>query len=381
MQAQLGDTFDLITPLTCGGAWDAETHGVAIAVRRETLQAHAPRLHDLHSEQQRRLMTVRVQVQRSNLTLLVATAHLESGAEAAELRRQQLRQVSQVLSDESVDGAAFAADCNMAEGEEGTPVPPGLGADAWALAGEPQDKRWTWPAGGSDAAPRRFDRIYVLSRRAVGREGVSEPQTLELREGTFALQEPPQAGPRSDHRGVRCALALREARQKQRLRRARKLGEPLRAGARPRVGGTGVARRPAKGEACAKVEPHTEKNADGPTYYCGKHHEKPRIHTGDAAILEDPRRKGLWRLHLPRNCAYVNSHLVAAAIVLCANSDCQPILTAKGVADYVCKYITKYGAGMSVAARVASLLDDIPRGSSELRISSVELNLFRNLFS
>ena len=45
--------------------------------------------------------------------------------------------------------------------------------------------------------------------------------------------------------------------------------------------------------------------------------------------------------------------------MLGANSDCQPILTAKGVADYVCKYITKYGAGMSVNARVASLLDDI----------------------
>ena len=45
--------------------------------------------------------------------------------------------------------------------------------------------------------------------------------------------------------------------------------------------------------------------------------------------------------------------------MLGANSDCQPILTAKGVADYVCKYIMKYGAGMSVNARVASLLDDI----------------------
>ena len=129
------------------------------------------------------------------------------------------------------------------------------------------------------------------------------------------------------------------------------MGEPLRAGARPRVGGTGVARRPAKTESCAKVEPHTEKNEGGPTYYCGKHHEKPRIRTGDAAILEDPRRKGLWRLSLPRNCAYVNSHLAAMAIVLCANSDCQPILTAKGVADYVCKYITKYGGSGAAGDR------------------------------
>ena len=83
-----------------------------------------------------------------------------------------------------------------------------------------------------------------------------------------------------------------------------------------------------------------------PTYYCGKHFEKPR-------------RKGLWRLHLPRNCAHVNSHLVALAIVLGANTDCQPILTAKGVADYMCKSITKYGAGQSVTSRIAFLLDDI----------------------
>ena len=55
----------------------------------------------------------------------------------------------------------------------------------------------------------------------------------------------------------------------------------------------------------------------------------------------------------------MNSHLAAMAIVLCANSDCKAILTAKGVADYVCKYITKYGAGMSVTSRVTSLLDDI----------------------
>ena len=96
-----------------------------------------------------------------------------------------------------------------------------------------------------------------------------------------------------------------------------------------------------------------------PTYYCGKHFEKPRIRTGGAAILEDQCRKGLWRLHLPRNCAHVNSHLVALAIVLGANTDCQPILTAKGVADYMCKYITKYGAGQSVTSRIAFLLDDI----------------------
>ena len=137
------------------------------------------------------------------------------------------------------------------------------------------------------------------------------------------------------------------------------MGKPLRAGARGRLGTSGVARRPGKNDACAKVEPHSENRPGGRLHYCGKHFEKPRIPLGEAAILEDPRRAGLWRLHLPRNCAQVNSHIMALAIVLGANSDAQPVLTAKGVADYVAKYITKYGAGMSVHAKIASLLDDI----------------------
>ena len=44
---------------------------------------------------------------------------------------------------------------------------------------------------------------------------------------------------------------------------------------------------------------------------------------------------------------------------LCANVDAQVVTTWKGACDYVCKYITKYGAGQSVNARVASLIDDI----------------------
>ena len=39
--------------------------------------------------------------------------------------------------------------------------------------------------------------------------------------------------------------------------------------------------------------------------------------------------------------------------------DAQTVLTAKGAADYVAKYISKYGAGSSVAARIGSILDDI----------------------
>ena len=191
---------------------------------------------------------------------------------------------------------------------------------------------------------KRFDRIFLQGRPAVLQGGKAGCSTLELQEKTFALCQ----SPATDHRGVRCVVEFAESREKQKQRRGQRLGDPLRVGARGRLGTSGVARRPGKNDACAKAEPHSENRAGGRVYYCGKHYEKPRIRQGDAAILEDPRRKGLWRLNLPRNCAQVNNHIVALAIVLGANTDAQPVLTAKGVADYVAKYITKYGAGMSV---------------------------------
>ena len=75
--------------------------------------------------------------------------------------------------------------------------------------------------------------------------------------------------------------------------------------------------------------------------------------------MEDPRRPGLFRFHLARNCAVVNGVHVLLAIALGANFDGNPALTAKGAADYVAKYISKYGASRSVAARIGSILDDI----------------------
>ena len=86
-------------------------------------------------------------------------------------------------------------------------------------------------------------------------------------------------------------------------------------------GGHGVARRPTKFAACAKVEPSTAHDAGGPCYYCSKCFEKPRIPAGDAALLEDERRRDLWRLGLPRNTPIMNCIVVLLALWLCANKD------------------------------------------------------------
>jgi len=47
------------------------------------------------------------------------------------------------------------------------------------------------------------------------------------------------------------------------------------------------------------------------------------------------------------------------SLALGANCDGQAVITMKGAADYICKYVTKYGSGQSVASRIASILDEI----------------------
>ncbi|CAK0870327.1 unnamed protein product, partial [Prorocentrum cordatum] len=117
LQAQLQDTFDVITPTTCGGAWDAEGHGVVIAVRTSMFEVCATRLRNLPSDQQRVLLTVRLRARDTHLVMLVATAHLESGADLSDARRAQLGEVVDLLRDPGADAAVFAADCNLRRDE------------------------------------------------------------------------------------------------------------------------------------------------------------------------------------------------------------------------------------------------------------------------
>ena len=129
------------------------------------------------------------------------------------MRQVQLAEVSEMLVDETVDGAIFAADCNLGEKEE---LPRGakLGDDAWILAGGPEASRWTWPAfHGDDRPKQRFDRIFLKGKRT-GRRSAS---SLALRNETFCLFDSRV----SDHFGVACTVTLTEAREKQLRRRQR----------------------------------------------------------------------------------------------------------------------------------------------------------------
>ena len=64
-------------------------------------------------------------------------------------------------------------------------------------------------------------------------------------------------------------------------------------------------------------------------------------------------------MRLRRNDSQVNSMMALLSLALGANCDAQAVITVKGAADYICKYVTKYGAGQSVSSRIASILDDI----------------------
>ena len=80
---------------------------------------------------------------------------------------------------------------------------------------------------------------------------------------------------------------------------------------------------------------------------------------GSAVILEDARRKGLYRLYTRRNCHHVNTHDPLKAIGLVANVDDQVVLTIQAAINYLTKYMGKLGTGHTATSRIGGLLDDI----------------------
>ena len=211
--------------------------------------------------------------------------------------------------------------------------------DAWHASGAPAVFKDTWENA-------RYDRILFRKERRC---------SAKLVTNSFKLTQKGE----SDHRGVICILRVPPQDGAGQILPPRGVALPLRRGLRARVDGQGVARRPSKNQACAKMELSTAHDASGPTYYCGKCFEKPRIPPGKAALIEDERRRDLWRLGLQRNSPYINGYMPLLALHLLANMDAQVVVTLKGAVDYVAKYISKYGTGQSVNARIGSLIDEI----------------------
>ena len=338
----LGDHFEIVMPETrCGRAWPVELHDVALVLRKDRFSIRACIARQLDSDQQRCFLVARLVCLQSGHRISVATTHLESRVLNApsgsqDLRALQLQHISTVLQRESSDAVILAGDLNLREWEA-----------LQAKIGDDGGEHWhdAWSAAGARAdlaatfRDKRYDRILLRRRQPLQDHATS---TAELVPESFVLIEEGE----SDHRGVCCQVTIRRAKeQSDSAADAAVLAKQLRAGVRPRLGCKGVARRPKGHEHCAKMEPNTAHDPGGPKHFCGKGFEKPRVPVGDAALVEDDRRKDLWRLHLPRNGPHLNGYIPTIMVALGANMDAQTVTTAKGAADYVAKYISKYGPG------------------------------------
>eukprot|EP00435_Cladocopium_sp_Y103_P007326 s4938_g2.t1 len=80
---------------------------------------------------------------------------------------------------------------------------------------------------------------------------------------------------------------------------------------------------------------------------------------GRGAIVEDPRRKGVYRLYTRRNCHHVNTHDPLKAMGLVANGDDQVVLTVQASVNYLTKYMGKLGGGHTATGRIGSLIDSM----------------------
>ena len=305
LRSRYGEAFDITAPRwSCGVAWPVEEFDVAIMVRKERFRTGACKWTPLLSDQERGYFTVRLRCETTGLNVVVGTTHLESGYSntpvgGRDTRSRQLTEVTNELVHAKGDAVVLAGDVNLRPWEARE-----------AKMGEDGGSHWqdAWHAAGGNRAQehtyqdKRYDRVYMRRREAVGSEAHS---TAELVPGTFSLEGDGE----SDHRAVRCEILFRRAVNRQGTKeQVPGLGKPLCRGVKGRVCGHGVARSPTKACACAKMEQHTQHDPGGPRYYCGKGFEKPRIPVGDAAVLEDERRRNLWRLHMPRNSPYINGY-------------------------------------------------------------------------
>ena len=332
------DTYDITSPLECGAAFHSEGHDVAILWKKETFSTIGRRawLTSMDSPMKRKTLAVRLAHRQTGLRITLATAHFDSGKSAelvrrelasqpgdtwGDVRRRMLEDAMKALGQEAGDAVIFAGDFNLRDSE------PRLlenWEDAWCLAGEPAKAKSTI----INEHNKRYDRLFFFSKEGAASSEDELQKTIYLPDtSSFELLSAKD----SDHWAVCCSFCVVAAYDRGQIEKPRGLGAPLYRGLRGRCGAHGVARRPGKHESCAKEEPHHKKGSNGEQlFYCCKGFEKSRVRKHEEAILEDPRRPGLWRIMLSRNCPVINSYIVLLAMTLGANTDAQPVLTTKG---------------------------------------------------
>ena len=306
--------------------------------------------------------------------LAIGTVHLTASPEGQPQRLAELKSALCTLQALQVDGHLLVGDLNMQKDEELTTTEEFWAwNDAWHCAGQDPSNAGTFCPEHLDSQMDsrveqwRFDRVLFRTQHC-WRESETAGQdavriaTVKLCDNSFAVDF--NAAP-SDHAFVQASFAVLAGGTTD----ARVLEERLQV-LRPGLGPQ-VCRRPGAKEKCAQQR-------HGQTV-CGKDYEKARMSPGAGAILEDLRRKALYRLYTRRNCHHLNTHDPLKAMGLVANVDDQVVLTCQAAVNYLTKYMGKLGGGHSGSGRIGGLIDDIVcrmRDTDTMTVSSLLCKLF-----
>ena len=386
--------YDVVSPVQRGHT-TLEGFDVCMLLRNASLKRLRVGIVPLCAAGIRQMLHVQVQVKKNGAYLALATAHCTASKEERPQRSAEMEVIWGALEALTADGCIFAGDTNM-HADEGIPEQyKEEWDDAWEVDGADATLSGTWCQDWMDTTHPlveawRFDRplfqaklfhrkvleakdVAVSDKSAVtflsGTDKDSEKDSdaavtflsgKKFRHGESQKQRNVQLQSLkmvknsfqrtwgvglSDHAAISGRFTVQSGAVEGQLPEAEYL-----CVARPGLG-TKVARRPGEGDSCA------HKTQSLP--FCNKDYEKARMGPGRAAILEDSRRKGLYRLYPRRNCHHVNTHDPLKAIGLVANVDDQVVLTIQAAINYLTKYMGKLGTGHTATSRIGGLLDDI----------------------
>ena len=115
--------------------------------------------------------------------------------------------------------------------------------------------------------------------------------------------------------------------------------------------------------------------------YCGKIFPRVAIAPGHCQLQEDPRRAGLFRLFLERNCNFINNFLPVTMVMELCNMDIQGVLTLCGALEYMTKYMTKTSGGSLMKVMEDSFSKCVDRAKNLNQGSGAAVLRFFNLSS
>ena len=119
---------------------------------------------------------------------------------------------------------------------------------------------------------------------------------------------------------------------------------------------------PAKSQACAKTD---NEHSSHERTERGKLYPRKTVQAGGGEIMEDPRRRKLYRLWLGRNCNFINNYIPVLMLATNSNMDFQATTTKFGVSEYMTKYMTKSGQGNLLSVMEYSFSKCIERAIEE----------------